>query len=254
MNLQATFRQNNVNELIATSQNEKGEIIVNGRDLHEFLEVKTEYKDWFPRMVEYGFIEGVDYIQFTEKVDAQKRARTYEQKNHAIKLDMAKQLGMLQRTEKGMQIREYFLKLESFWNSPEMVEQRYNEIRNKKIENLVQEKFLLENKLEEQKPKVLFAEAITSSRDSILIGDLANLLTQNGIKVGRNTLFKWLRENEYLQKNSNRPMQSALDKRLFEIHESSYFKKDRSTGISLTTKVTGHGQEYFLNKFLKFKI
>ena len=116
------------------------------------------------------------------------------------------------------------------------------------------EKLALEEKIEEQKPKVLFAEAVTSSKDLILIGELANLLANNGIKIGRNRLFSWLKENGYLQKAKNIPTQYAIDKGILQVQEGVYFKKDKTTGLSLTTKVTGKGQEYFLNKFLKFNL
>ncbi len=84
-------------ELIKIEVNENQEPIVNGRELHEVLGVETRYDTWFNRMKEYGFIENVDYVEFNEKVDAHKRARTYEQVNHAIKLDMAKEIARIQR-------------------------------------------------------------------------------------------------------------------------------------------------------------
>lgn len=147
MELQAIFRQNNVNELIKTEQSENGEIIVSGRDLHEFLGATERYNSWIKRMIGYGFEEGVDFTSvktFTLVNNGAER----EIDNHALKLDMAKQVGMIQKTEKGKQIREYFIKLESFWNSPEMVELRYNEMQKKKIEVLTREKFMLETKIE----------------------------------------------------------------------------------------------------------
>ena len=147
-------------------------------------------------MAGYGFIEDKDFTSvktFTLVNNGAER----EIDNHAMKLDMAKHVGMVQKSEKGKQIREYFLKLESFWNSPEMITQRYDEMRKKQIDTLIQEKFLLENKLEEQKPKVLFAEAITASEDSILLSQFVTLLTQNGIKTGEKRLFEWMRENKY---------------------------------------------------------
>ena len=169
---------------------------------------------------------------------------------------MAKQIGMIQKTEKGKQIREYFIKLESFWNSPEMITQRYDEMRKKQIDTLIQEKFLLENKLEEQKPKVLFAEAITASEDSILLNQFVTLLTQNGIKTGEKRLFEWMRENKYLKKSGkyNVPTQKSNDKMLFELLERPLFKNGEKIGISLTPKLTTKGQKYFIEKFLKYNI
>ena len=87
-------------ELIKIDVNDNQEPIVNGRELHEVLGVDTPYRIWFPRMTEYGFVDGVDYTEFEEKADVQNCSRDYTQKNHAIKLDMAKEIAMLQRNQK----------------------------------------------------------------------------------------------------------------------------------------------------------
>src|SRR5690625_42887 len=129
-----------MNELIPTQENDSGEILVTGRDLHEFLEVSTEYRHWIKRMIDYGFVENIDYVVVTEKVHGQKRTRTYERQNHHIKLDMAKEVSMLQRNEKGKQARQYFIEIERRWNSPEMIVQRAMEIQQRKIEQLESEK------------------------------------------------------------------------------------------------------------------
>ncbi|MEH7456338.1 phage antirepressor KilAC domain-containing protein [Bacillus sp. JJ1127] len=108
--------------------------------------------------------------------------------------------------------------------------------------------------IEEQKPKVLFAEALEVSETSILIGELAKLLRQNGIKIGQNRLFEWMRKNGYLCKKSgdmyNLPTQSSMDLDLFEIKKRTVSNPDGSTRTTSTTKVTGKGQLYFVDKFL----
>lgn len=86
-------------DLIKIEVNENQEPVVNGRELYEALGIQTRYDTWFNRMKEYGFAKNIDYVEINEKVDAQKRARTYEQVNHAIKLDMAKEIAMIQRNE-----------------------------------------------------------------------------------------------------------------------------------------------------------
>lgn len=109
-------------------------------------------------------------------------------------------------------------------------------------------------RLEEQKPKVLFAESIETSKQSILIGQLATLIKQNGYDIGQNKLFKWMRENGYLCKGGeryNQPTQRAMDMDLFEVKERTINNPDGSIRITLTTKVTGKGQIYFINIFLK---
>lgn len=112
-----------------------------------------------------------------------------------------------------------------------------------------------ENLLEEQKPKVIFADAVETSDNSILIGELAKLLKQNGVNIGQNRLFGWLRENGYLIKGNradkNMPTQAAMEMKLFEVKERTINNPDGSIRITRTPKVTGKGQTYFVNKLLK---
>lgn len=111
----------------------------------------------------------------------------------------------------------------------------------------------LNAKIEQDKPKVLFANAVETSKSSILIGDLAKLIRQNGYNIGQNRLFEWLRNNGYLIKNGERrnmPTQRSMDLGLFEIKERTINNPDGSIRITKTVKVTGKGQEYFINKFL----
>lgn len=237
-----------MNELIKVTTNENDEQIVNGRELYEFLEVKDNYTDWFKRMVKYGFDENVDFIGFSEKSDKPFGGRP--QVNHYVKLDMAKEISMLQRTEKGKQARRYFIQLEKYWNSPEMITKRALEFQQKKIDTLE-----LENA--ELKPKALFADSVSASHTSILVGELAKLIKQNGVNIGANRLFNWLRENGYLIKRKgtdwNMPTQLSMEQGLFEIKETVVSHSDGHTSISKTPKVTGKGQIYFVNKFLELE-
>lgn len=117
-----------------------------------------------------------------------------------------------------------------------------------------QARMLAEQVVVQQKPKVLFADAVSASHTSILIGELAKLLKQNGIDTGQNRLFSWLRDNGYLirRKGSdyNMPTQKSMDLALFEIKETTITHSDGYVSISKTSKVTGKGQQYFLYKFL----
>ena len=110
-------------------------------------------------------------------------------------------------------------------------------------------------KIEADKPKVLFADAVSAAHTSILVGELAKLLRQNGIDIGQNRLFQWLRENGYLirRKGSdyNMPTQRAMDMGLFEIKETVINQSDGNVRVSKTTKVTGKGSQYFINQFLR---
>ena len=117
-----------------------------------------------------------------------------------------------------------------------------------------EERKTLENENKAMKPKALFADAVSASNESILIGQLAKIIKQNGIDIGQNRLFQWMRENGYLNKKGekyNQPSQRAMNAGLFEIKERTVNNLDGSVKITVTTKVTGKGQVYFINKFLK---
>ena len=120
-----------MDELIKIEVNENQEPVISGRALHEFLEVKTSYKDWFPRMVEYGFTEGTDFCSILSESTGGRPAT-----DHAIKLDMAKELAMIQRTEKGKQARQYFIQIEKDYNSPEKIMERALQIAEKELSTL----------------------------------------------------------------------------------------------------------------------
>ena len=237
-----------MNDLIAINyDNDKP--TVSGRELHEALEVETRYNDWFKRMSEYGFTEGEDFYSNLSKTSAGGRPAT----DHQLTIPMAKELCMLQRNEKGKQFRQYFIKVEEAWNSPEMVMKRALEIANRKVEELKQRTFSLETQIEQDKPKVLFAQAVETAHTSILIGDLAKILKQNGVQTGQKRLFEQLRQEGYLMKGGsshNMPTQRAMEMGLFEVKESTINNPDGSIRINKTTKVTGKGQTYFINKFL----
>lgn len=222
---------------------------VSARDLHEFLEVGTKYADWFPRMCEYGFTEGQDFnllkIERVQQEGGRMVSRTVD--DAALSIGMAKEICMLQRNEKGKIARQYFLRLEKDWNSPEKVMARALRIADKRLK-------MLEEKVEADCPKVLFADSVCASQNSILIGELAKLLKQNGVDTGQNRLFGWLRSNGYLIRRQgtdyNMPTQRSMEMGLFEIKETAINHSDGHTSISKTPKVTGKGQQYFVNAFL----
>ncbi|CAM2079478.1 MAG: Phage antirepressor protein [uncultured Clostridium sp.] len=121
-----------INNLIKINTNSE-EITLSGRELHEFLEIKTPYAKWFGRMIEYGFDENIDYATVGQKCPIA-NGGYQEVQDHEIKLDMAKEIAMIQRSAKGRQARKYFIEIEKMWNSPEMIIKRALEIANKKIE------------------------------------------------------------------------------------------------------------------------
>lgn len=111
-----------------------------------------------------------------------------------------------------------------------------------------------DKQIERMKPKEVFADAVSTSKDAILIGDLAKLISQNGYRIGQNRLFDWLRKNGYLIKSGssrNRPVQRYVEQGLFEVKETAINMPNGNVRTALTTKVTGKGQLYFVNKFLQ---
>ena len=240
-----------MNEIIKVNyDNDRPTVLA--RDLHDFLEVKTAFKDWFPRMCEYGFSQGVDFNPLkNEQVRLEGDRQVTRMIDDAqLTIEMAKEICMLQRNERGKQARQYFIQLEKDWNSPEKVMARALQIADKKIKRL-------ETQIEEDKPKVLFAGAVETSKSSILIGELAKILKQNGVKIGPIRLFEWMRQNGYLIRRNgsdyNMPTQRAMEMGLFEIKETSIVHADGHTSISKTPKVTGKGQVYFVDLFLSGK-
>lgn len=222
---------------------------VSARDLHAGLEIKTAFKDWFPRMAEYGFEAEKDFCSKMSESTGGRPAVDYE-----ISVDMAKQICMIQRSEKGKQYRQYFLDLEKAWNTPEQVFARALRLADKEIEKLKNNNTVLMEDVQRMRPKEIFADAVSTSHTSILIGDLAKMLKQNGVDIGQKRLFDWMREKDYLIKRKgsdwNSPTQKAMELELFEIKESTVNNPDGSVRINKTTKVTGKGQQYFINKFL----
>lgn len=237
-------REELMNELIKITYN-NDRPAVSARDLHDFLEVGARYNDWFPRMCEYGFTEGEDYYSFlSNRVDG---LSGKPRQDAVLTIDMAKEICMIQRNEKGKQARQYFLQIEKDWNSPEKVMARALQIANDKL-------LRLEAKVEADAPKVLFADAVSASHASILVGELAKLLRQNGKEIGQNRLFRWLRENGYLIKRTgsdfNMPTQRSMELGFFSIKETAITHADGTVTVSKTVKVTGKGQQYFVEKFL----
>ena len=226
---------------------------VSARDLHQQLNIRTQYTKWFERMKEYGFAENEDFKAISHKrLTAQGNETTYI--DHEISIDMAKQICMIQRSPEGKQIRQYFLDLEKAWNTPEQIFARALKMADKTIDQLKSENATLIEDNERMKPKEIFADAVTASKDSILIGDLAKILKQKGIDIGQNRLFQKLRNNGYLIQRRgpswNMPTQKSMEMGLFEVEERTITNPDGMTKIRKTTKVTGKGQQYFINKLL----
>lgn len=242
-------------EIISIKKSGQGTPFVSARDLHFFLDVNSKFFDWMKRMFDYGFAENVDYAILTQKKVKLNAGRP--KVDFALKLNMAKEICMISKTPKGKEAREYFIKCEeALIQASVPAQQKIPQTLAEALRlaaDLADENEAQKEKIAADAPKVLFAEAVTASDDSILIGQLAKILKQKGSDTGQNRLFAWLRDEGYLCKtghNYNMPTQKAMDLKLFELTERVIQSPDKESRITLTTKVTGKGQQYFVNKIL----
>lgn len=226
-----------MNELIKIETKEEKQVI-SARELYEKLGMdKSHWKRWANNNIELNnfFIENVDYQTFAIMANGN------ETKDYWISIDMAKHICMLSRTESAHKIREYFIKIEQAWNTPEMIMKRALEFANRKAAEATHKLFANQHKIE-------FYDDVTESSTAIDIGTVSKLLNFKG--VGRNTLFEILRKEGILQHN-NIPYQKYVDNGYFRVIESKW--NDYITGdvkISFKTVVYQKGIEY-ISKLLK---
>lgn len=184
---------------------------VNGRDLHDALQAKTAYKDWFPRMCEYGFSEGTDFCSFLSESSGGRPAV-----NHQLTIDMAKQLCMIQRTDIGRKFRQYFIQVEEAWNSPEAVMARALQFANQQLALLRHQNMELTDTIAvqnqqilEMKPKVSYYDVVLNCKDLISTSAIAKDYGKSAIWMNRylhekGVQFKqgdiWLLYQKYAQK------------------------------------------------------
>jgi anti-repressor protein len=199
---------------------------VSGRSLHEFLEVATEYRHWFPRMCEYGFAENVDYTPFIFDHPQNCQPTT----DHQLTIEMAKEISMLQRTEKGKQARQYFIELEKQWNSPEYVMARALKLADKKI-------LSLQSNIQTLLPKAECFDMFIDGSNLQTMNDVAKC-----IGIGRNKLFAILRDKKILRQN-NTPYAEYMDRGYFEVKEKP-IKMGDITQNMLQTFCTPKGVSY----------
>lgn len=235
-------------QIIKISTNEEGEARVSARELYDALNVSknTRFSRWFETNSKQ-LIEDEDYRGVLTSTPQNQHGGVQQLQDYALTIDAAKQIAMMSGTPKGREVRMYFIQVEKAWNSPDQIMARALQISKMKLEHK-------DKLIAEMTPKALFADAVSASQTSILVGELAKLLKQNGVEMGANRLFVWLREKGYLIKRKgtdyNMPTQRSMELGLFEIKEHSHIN---SNGVNVTTKtpkVTGKGQQYFINKFL----
>ena len=241
-------------ELIKITE-QNGKKAVSARELHAFLESKQQFGNWIQNRIEkYGFIENQDFEVFNNFIKNPDGGRPLTE--YALSIDCAKEISMVEGNEKGKQARRYFIECEKqLQNNVYQIPQSYSEALKLAYEQSI--KIESQQKLiEEQAPKVLFANTVIGSQSSCLIGELAKIITQNGYEIGQNRLFEWLRNNNYLGKIGERrniPNQQYVEQGLFELKKGTRSGNDGVMHTTITPKVTGKGQVYFINKFLSQK-
>lgn len=229
--------------LIKVYENDRKEQLVDARELHEKLESKRDFSNWIADRIEkYSFADNIDFTTILLKSTGGRPRIEY-----ALTLDTAKEIAMVENNEQGRKIRRYFIEVEKKARNMFEIPKTLPEALRKAAE--------LAEQLEEQKPKVLFAESVETSKNSVLINELSKILKQNGYDIGQNRLFEKLRNEGYLIKqkgqNWNLPTQKSMEMGLFEVKKTVVNKPNGDIITKPTTKVTGKGQIYFINKFLK---
>ena len=225
-----------MNELIkVTYDNDRP--VVSARELHDFLEVKTAYKDWFPRMCEYGFTEGQDYCSFlSDRVDG---LPGKPRQDAALTIDMAKEICMIQRSEKGKQARQYFIQLEKDWNSPEKVMARGMDMAKREVNTLkaANAELTVQNTI--MQPKADYFDELV---DRNLLTSFRDTAKQLG--VSQNAFIGFLKDHKYIYRDQKGKLMPYAEKNngLFEVKEC-FNNKTEWSGIQ--TMVTPKGRETF---------
>lgn len=232
-----------------------GDIRISGRQLHMALDVTTRYNDWIPRMCAYGFTEGQDFNLLKNEQVQNEGGREVRRTiiDHLMTLSMAKEIAMLQRTDKGKEVRRYFIQIEEDWNTPEKVVARALVYSNRMLADARAQLTRATEQIAIDAPKVRFAESVAGSKGCILIRELAKVLKQNGYDTGEKRLFETLRRDGYLIRSEgadhNTPTQRSMNMGLFVIKKRSISTPNGETIVQTTPTVTGKGQVYFVNRY-----
>ena len=221
-----------MNELIAVDFDKQ---TISARDLHKTVGSTERFTNWFERQLQYGFVEGEDYSGCKVFNTLAKQ----ELQDYSLSVDMAKQICMVQRTEKAREVRQYLIDLEKAWNTPEQVMARALKLADKTISDL-------QTKIAEQKPLVDFATHVSQTKDTIDMDEMAKIANDEHIDIGRNRLIKWLKQKKVLKDNRT-PYQSYIDRGYFQVVE---VKKDTTYGTRVFPKtvITGKGQIWIVEK------
>lgn len=230
-------------QLIPITQNDGAQAVM-GRDLHAFLEVQSNYREWFPRMVAYGFEEGKDYASKNRRVQ-DSLGREREATDHIISLDMAKEISMIQRTEKGKQARQYFIECERQAKLPHIDGNSITRMELIQIAmNAETERLALEAKNKELEPKADAYDEFIDATGKYNIGAVAKMLGK-----GQNWLFRELRNRGVLIAKGamrNTPYQQYMHH--FEVKAHTFDRSNGEQGVSYTTYVQPSGINFIRKK------
>lgn len=255
-----------MDELIKIEERD-GKRVVNARELHQFLCSKQDFSTWIKGRIEkYDFIENKDFVtapQIYGTANGGHATRT----EYIVTTDMAKELSMVENNERGRMARRYFIECEKIAIACRASYQIEDPI--KRAEKWIEEekerqKLQFENRQKEQlliqqQPKVVFADAVTSSSETYSMKELATILAQRGVDIGLNRLYRYMRDNDYFGTRGysfyNLPYQKYVEQGLFEIeiNKDAYMNKSGKYMDTKTVLVTGKGLQYFINKFLNNK-
>ena len=230
---------------------------INARTLYAFLNVGRDFPTWFADKVNrYGFEKSVDFDVLTViPQNGEKVGRPAI--DYILTLDVAKELCMVEGNERGRIARKYFIEVEKKFRAmvaptTPAIPQTFAEAL-RLAASLTEQIERQQKQIEAERPKVNFATTVETSNCSCLIGELAKMMCQNGVQTGEKRLFQWMRDNGYLcqfGERYNQPTQKAIEMGLFEVKKQTWTKPSGEVMTSTTTKVTGKGQIYFINKFL----
>lgn len=229
-----------MNDLINVTLNENQEPVVSGRQLHKVLNVNSNYTTWFERMTEYGFTEGQDFLPHLEKSTGGR-----PKQDHVLKLDMAKEIAMIQRTDKGKEVRQYFIQVEKDFNSPEKIMARALKIADRKIISLEHKNEALQLELEEARKQTDYLDLILQTKDMLTTTQIAQdygmsankfnqILKQVGIQ--RKVNGQWILYTKYQGKG-------YIASRTFD-----YVGKDNKVHSKITTVWTQLGRRFIYEK------
>ncbi|QKS92581.1 antA/AntB antirepressor family protein [Treponema phagedenis] len=223
---------------------------VNARELHMQLQVGRDFSTWIKERIEkYSLIEGKDYQSCSPNLGSEIHGGQ-NKKDYLLTVQAAKELAMVENNEQGRKIRQYLIKVEEAWNTPEMIMARALQVSQNTINSLNERLTIAEKTIEAQKPKVELADALTSSKGAISMAEAVKVLH---LPFGRNTAFKMLRNAKVLNAD-NIPYQEYINRGYFRVRESSWRNAKGETKISLVTEVFQKGMDYLRSFFINKEV